>query len=238
LVSKGVLGLLPLIAFCALGISTARGPMGGAFVAMLVSQQFTAFTFPTELYFFVCLAIVVSDFKPEAIRTLQPQWWRWALALPFACFALYLAAGDFLLASARRALDRGESDAAARSIDQARKLNATSDYFFSRRFLSLNPRYAMNLAARAPQTAEDRQNALVNLAAFRSMVDDARGVEQTLRVAITAAPNWFKPHWLLAQVLARDGRMVEAEAEARAAVERDAGKDPEVTQTLEQLRQR
>jgi O-antigen ligase len=238
LVSKGILGLLPLIALCALGIATARGPMGGAFVAMLVSQQFTTFTLPTELYFFVCLAILVSDFKPEAVRMLQPQRWRWVLALPFACFAIYLAAGDFLLASARRALDRGDFEAAARSIDQARKLNATADYYFSRRTLSLNPRYAMNLAARASQTAEDRQNALINLAAFRSMVDDARGVEQTLRVAIAAAPNWFKPHWLLAQVLARDGRMVEAEAEARAAVERDGGKDPEVTQTLEQLQQR
>jgi len=40
-------------------------------------------------------------------------------------------------------------------------------------------------------------------------------VERCLRDAIDAAPNWFKPHWLLAQVLARTNRQNEAILEAR-----------------------
>jgi len=98
--------------------------------------------------------------------------------------------------------------------------------------------YGMAAATRATHTAEDRQNAFVNLAAFYATENNAPGVEQSLRDAIAVAPNWFKPHWLLAQVLAREGRLAEAETEARMAVERDGGNNPEVTRTWEQLRRR
>src|SRR5579871_1189660 len=42
--SKGVFGLMAMIALVGLCVYYGRGPMGGAFVAMLVSQQFTTFT--------------------------------------------------------------------------------------------------------------------------------------------------------------------------------------------------
>jgi hypothetical protein len=73
---------------------------------------------------------------------------------------------------------------------------------------------------------------LVNLAAFYAVENNEVMVESCLRDAIEAAPNWFKPHWLLAQVLARANRQNEAILEARRAVECDGGKNPEVTQTL------
>jgi O-antigen ligase len=250
LVSQGVLGLLALMALAGLGCVTAHGPVGGAFIAMLVSQQFSAFTLPTQLYFYLCMAILVSDFKTERVETRRWRPFQWVLALPLACAALYLAAGDVLLASARRELDRGDVESAVRSLDRARAWGASADVYFSRRFLAFSQassdtgtqfracQYAMDAAARAPNTAEDRQNALLNLAGFYAMQNNATAVERSLREAIAAAPNWFKPHWLLAQVLARDGHPLEAEAEARAAVERDGEKDPEVSRTLEQLRRR
>jgi tetratricopeptide (TPR) repeat protein len=208
-------------------------------VAILVSQQFSCFTLPTELYFYFCLAILVSDrsLTVAARKPVPDNRWGWALAASFACFALYLATGDALLASARRALDRGDIDTVARQMGRARKWNANSDIYFSRRLLALPGAWQYGLAAaqRAIVTADDRQNALVNLAAFYAAENNPAAVELCLRQAIAIAPNWFKPHWLLAQVLALEGRKQEAEAEALAAVERDGGKHPEVAQVMDHL---
>jgi Tfp pilus assembly protein PilF len=99
-------------------------------------------------------------------------------------------------------------------------------------------RQAFQSAFRATATAEDRQNAWYNLATLQAGNNDAAGVERSLRNAIACAPNWFKPHWTLAQVLELDKRHSEALAEARAAVERDGGHHPEVTETLRKLEQR
>jgi O-antigen ligase len=277
LVSQGVVGLMPLVALVGLGVMVARGPIGGAFIAILVSQQFTAFTVPTELYFYFCLAMLIRDARrllpdgrgsprapteprpsgsrvasfappdprdtPRAPTEPRPSGTRvasFALAIPMVGFCLYLGTGDALLATARRALDRGDAAAAARAIDRARKWNASADIYFSRRFL-VQPggeQYALDAAQHAPATAEDRQNALVNLAAFYAAQNDPGGVELSLSQAIAAAPNWFKPHWLLAQVLELEGRKAEAEVQASAAVARDGGKHTEVTQVLERLQTR
>ena len=93
----------------------------------------------------------------------------------------------------------------------------------------------MQAARNAPATADDPQNAWINLAALSATVNDPAGVERSLREAIAIAPNWYKPHWLLAQVLDRLGRKAEAREEARLAVDRDGGKHVEVKQILEQL---
>ena len=96
--------------------------------------------------------------------------------------------------------------------------------------------YAMSAAMRAPESADDPQNALVNLAAMQAAVNDAEGVEQIrcgrrLRLRRTG----IKAHWLLAQVLEREGRTAEAREEARAAFDRDGGKHVEVKQVRDQL---
>jgi len=239
LVSKGLLGLAALIGVSIFGIATARGAVGGAFVAILISQQFTAFIIPTELYFYLCIAMLVSNTKPlPSLRKLPIAMGR-VLAVPFACFAIFLTTGDLLLGSARRALDRGDVESAAQLVDRAGDWHASADFYFSRRFLQEKAAApAMQAAVNAAKTADDPQNALVNLAAFRATVDDAAGVEKNLRDAVSAAPNWYKPHWLLAQVLEKEGRMTEAAAEAQAAFNRDGGKNPEVTATRDRLSSR
>jgi hypothetical protein len=70
---------------------------------------------------------------------------------------------------------------------------------------------------------------------LRAQANDARGVEQALRGAIAATPNWFKPHWTLAQLLAIAGRRREAIEEAQIAQKCDGGHDPEVEATLRKL---
>jgi len=52
--------------------------------------------------------------------------------------------------------------------------------------------------------------------------------EQSLRASIACSPNWFKPHWMLAQILRREGHMEEARAEEERAAYLNAGKNPEV----------
>jgi hypothetical protein len=255
LVSKGVFGLAALLALTALCLAYARGPLGGAFVAMLVSQQFTTFTLTTELYFYLTAALLLSDFTPRRVVTVRPSFtspWRFLLAIPFIAMAAYLTIGDTLLAAARRALDRNNLDRAAQLEDRARRWHMSSDVYFSRRFLALTPvdsqkdpfarlrvwQYALAAARQAPEDAEDRQNALINLAALQSATGDAIGVERTLRQAIAAAPMYFKSHWLLAQVLELEGRTTEARAEAQAAFDRDGGKHAEVSALWERLRPR
>src|SRR5205807_10505224 len=92
-------------------------------------------------------------------------------------------------------------------------------------------------AARATRTAEDPFNAWYNAAALAASQNDAAGAERHLRAAIAARPNWFKPHWMLAEVLRLESRWQEAEAEAEAAVDLNGGKNPEVAHTLRQIQE-
>lgn len=242
LVSKGILGLLPLLAMAAFGLFVARGALGGAFVAMLVSQQFTSFTIATELFLVLCLAMLTAP-SGRAPARIPGR----VAALAFAAFAVYLAIGDAFLAAAQREVNRSEFNSAALLQQRAAAWGATADLNFSRRMLAKSQSlpdpadrlrgwlFAKQAALRAPATSEDRQNALVNLAAFYAVENNAPMVEKCLRDAIEAAPNWFKSHWLLAQVLARGKLQNEAILEARRAVELDGGKNPEVRQTLDLL---
>ena len=239
LASKGVLGLLAMIAVAAYGLSIARGFLGAAWIAMLIAQQFTAFTLPTELYFYLTVAMLAPAGATVRGKIL------YLLAIPFAAFAICLATGDALLAAARRALDSGAADRAAQLVDRASSWNASADFYFSRRFASLPARdpverlrvwqYGLAAARRAPATADDPQNALLNLAAFQANLNDAAAVEQSLREAVSAAPNWYKSHWLLAQVLAQQGRIAEARTEAGRAADLAGGKHPQVIDTRDRL---
>jgi len=242
LISNGVLGFASLLAWTVFGLALARGPIGGAFVAMLVSQQFTSFTAATELYFFITLALLASESAGFTVSRALRTVFRYALAAPFACFAVYLAIGDATLASARRALDRNDLVTAGQFVSRARVWHASADIYFSRRFLSAGTadpasrlrawQFAFEAARTAPETADDPMNAFVNLASFYAGEGDAVKVDHCLRSAIAVAPNWFKPHWLLAQVLALEGRKIEAEDEARAAAARN-GKQAETGQIVE-----
>ena len=94
---------------------------------------------------------------------------------------------------------------------------------------------ALAAAVRASRNSEEPQNAWLNLAVFYGRQNDLVHTEQSLRAAISCAPNWFKPHWLLAQVLRVAGRLQEARTEAVLAAELDGGKDREVARTAKEI---
>ena len=88
---------------------------------------------------------------------------------------------------------------------------------------------------RSTCNAEEPQNAWLNLAFFYGRQNDFPHTEQALRAAIQAAPNWYKPHWTLAQLLVKEGRLADARREAEVAVAANP-RMSQVLRTLENIR--
>ncbi len=268
LAAQGMLGLLAFIGLCALGawsaIQACRAgnalgpPLGAGFVALLVTQQFTAFIFTTALYFHLLVAMLViaawSPWKPAPGGSPRPL----VLAplvlviLVFAGYATRLVMADRLLAITWQRVMEGDivgASAAYRSVEAWDRWGAISDLSYSRAMqqaATATPIFSTRLAARqqaldagvrAVRSAEDRENAWYNLALLLAEQNDATGAERALRNAIAWAPHWFKPHWALARLLDLSGRGGEAIEEARIALECDGGHDPEVGETWKQLTQ-
>lgn len=96
---------------------------------------------------------------------------------------------------------------------------------------------ALEAAARAVEHSEDPANAWYNLALIRWALGDSAQAESSLRAASDAAPRWFKPHWLLAELLLDSGRTKSAETETGLAISL-AGSRQEVLNTLSRIEQR
>jgi O-antigen ligase len=253
LVGQGIAGVLLLAAWCTLGFAAAwkiRGKhpdlaacLAAALAAGTVSQQFTVFTIPTAVIFFATIALAAGladlpgDVPAEPVR-------RFPLALPLLYFAARIAFADHALALAQRDLTAGNLTAAAAHYEAS---GQTSDLWYSRALLAtaqkapefgdrLQAFYRSSIAGeRATRTAEDPFNAWYSLSSIRAAQNDAAGAERCLRAAIAAHPKWFKPHWMLAQVLRFESRGEEALREAAVAVDLGGGKHPEVARTLHEL---
>jgi O-antigen ligase len=231
LVSEGLPGLLSLAALCYFGLRRGGALEAAALAAGIVAQQFTVFTIPTALLFYVTLALCTAAPKESGKR--QPI--AVLLILPLGFWAWRAVAQDHALELTRRALDAGNVQAAQSHYESG------ADLWYSRALFSVAQRapdlrtriaamqLARSAAERATTTAEDPFDAWYNLAMIRAEVNDATGAEAALRQSIAARPNWFKPHWVLAQLLG-------SVEEAQKAVECDGGKHREVAETLEKLK--
>jgi O-antigen ligase len=245
LVSQGIPGLLCLIALCVVGLRTENAWFAAAGAAAIAAQQFTVFTIPTALLFYITLAL--SAPKPGPLMRL-PRFVLAPLAIPLLYLAFRYTAADHSLALTQRAIQSGDLAIAADRYDayQRRKLPGSSaDLWHSRALLAfkapdpLRRIQALQMAAaagtQATRTAENPFDAWYSLASVYASQGNASQTEAALRQAIAANPNWFKPHWTLAQLLFLEGRLPEALAEARTAADLNAGKNPEVTATLTQI---
>jgi O-antigen ligase len=266
LTAQGILGTLPLLGLCALGLSAAWSlnrsgcdlapALAAGFVGALVCQQFIVFVVPTALYFYLLVAMLVTLRAPAAVYETRTTP-RWAIPIAiggaalFAGFSICLLVSDRELEIALADIQAGDAVGAARAYQRVLRWSGGamgSDLSYSRDMAQLathSPSLATRLQAwqqaleagvRATRTAEDRQNAWYNLATLLAVQYDPAGVERSLRNAIAWAPNWFKPHWTLAQLLALANHREEALQEAEAAVERDGDHDPEVSDTWKKLR--
>lgn len=262
LTGQGIAGLLPFLALVtggAIGLWRVRSKpeyaaVSAAFVAALVSLQFNSPVAGTAPFVLLVTARLFLQMDPRSAGAMGVPRSAWVAALPLAAvFAIYgvrLVLADAYLAETKRHFDSGDPGAAATSYDQVRRWappGYTGDLYYSRSMvraataqkdmlstLRLLQQGAM-AGIRASQQAEDRQNAYYHLATLYAANNDLANTEKNLREAIQAAPNWYKPHWMLAQVLAASGRPEEARREAQSAAERDGGKHPEVSATLRNL---
>ncbi|HTT66028.1 MAG TPA: O-antigen ligase family protein [Bryobacteraceae bacterium] len=265
LVAQGVPGPVLLLVFAGAGFAAAcgvrRNPAAGALAAgltgMTISEQFTCFTMPIALAYYVTIAMLVSLSIPGALpaRPVRRRWPGVAAAVccagVWAVFGVRLAMAETALARVRRDLEAYRVVAAARDFSGYQRWRwpgDSADLWYSRRLAQIagsNVDWLTRMQAfqqaglaaqRATQTSEAAFNAYYNVAAFYARQNDFARTEQSLRSAIARAPNWYKTHWMLAQVLQAAARLPEAEAEAATAVEVGGGKHPEVTGTLERIR--
>ena len=258
LVGQGLPGLAVLCCICAAGFAAAwrsraaRGAVAvwiaAALGAGIVCQQFVVFTIPTALLFYMLVAIAVG-LATETVAAPQQPLFK-PVALTLAAALIYVGArfavADRALELAQRDINMGDAESAAFAYTQYehwRLPGTAADLWYSRALLDLANRTANPLTAaratnearkaalRATNTAEYPANAWYNLAAFYASQNDSAGTETSLRAAIAANNNWFKPHWILAQLMRRESRFAEAQREAALAAALAGGKFPEVTRT-------
>jgi tetratricopeptide (TPR) repeat protein len=251
LVSQGLPGLACLAALCVLALVSAwRGKqawLAAALAAGIVAQQFTVFTIPTALLFYTVLALCVGG-RPGAAAVPRAAWVRLPIAAALFYCAVRLIVADHALELTRRATDPQTAAVHYAQYEKWKLPGVSADLWYSRNLFSMaqqasNPIYRLQSMAlagiageHATRTAEDPFDAWYNLATLYASQNDAARTESSLRRAIAAHPNWFKPHWTLAQLLRLEGRIPEALQEATVAADLDAGRDPEVAATLSQIR--
>ncbi len=253
LAAQGAVGLIALAALCGAslmaGFRAREAGLTAALAAGIVTQQFSVMTAPTALLLYTICGLLMIRHEP---RTGPMRILPLVFAIVLAAFGVRLLATDHWLAQAQDRLKEGDSAGAASHYARYQRWllpgEMAADLWYSRAALGLaqqtsNPAVrlqavvqAQAAAARATQTADDPFNAWYNLAAFDAMRGDNTAAERSLRRAIAARPNWFKPHWTLARLLWLESRPTEARAEAEHAVGLDHGKDPEVTLTLAEIR--
>jgi hypothetical protein len=232
---------------------------------LLVCHQFVVFISPTAAYFYLWLAMMAGSAiaaESAAVKSVRAPaisrraWVAYPLAavvgFVLAVYAIRLVAADGALVAVRRAFQAGDAEKAAQAYRMAlawQPKGPGADLYYSRGMAELaarsaNPdvrvhawREALEAGVRATRWAEDRHNAQYSLAALLAAQNDSAGAEQSLRNAIAAAPNWYKPHWTLARLLALAHRDDEALSEAYAALERGGGRHAEVLDTWNRLKQ-
>jgi O-antigen ligase len=263
MVAQGLPGFLILIALCGAGFSAAgklrqqqsatAAWFAAALAAGIVSQQFTAFTMPTALLLLttIALAAALAAEAGEPRRTLLFPSVAPILVVALLYLALRITAADHALERTSLLVETSDLRATTAEYESYwfwHLPGADADLWYSRMWMQiarrmLNPSVgsqAMLIAAQAAQratrSAEEPFAAWYNLAQIASQREDYVTTDSSLRKAIDAHPNWFKPHWMLAQELSLMDRNREAEQQAALAVELDGGHHPEVAQTLRDIR--
>jgi O-antigen ligase len=247
LTAQGAIGLAALLAVITLGIyqartnrGTAAGVLGAGLIAGLVANQFVVFTAATALYFYLTVAMLVALGKESASSARLPL----AIAVPvsaaLAVVAIRLLGADHELLRVQADLEAGKTSTTAERYKRVRDWGLTADIWYSRRMAvaaraAPDPvsalrawQQALESGYRATATAEDPHNAWYSLATLHARQNDYPQTERCLRAAIASSPNWFKPHWMLAQLLMSKGSREEGLVEANRAVELNGGKNPEV----------
>ncbi len=259
-------GLGGMLAFAALAALALRNffRAGGALplallaatAAALVSMQFAADTMPTRLYFMTYAGLSFS-LAPGASPPRGRSWTFAAVGAVALVVALFFGVrlwqADAAMQRARAAVLRGDLEGAVKSAQRATELfpwggsySAASAHLLGNVLMSptVDPaarNLLLVLALKAghdavpqvgsPQLTDVR---LASLYVVANRFSEARGA---LHDAARAAPQWYRPHYLLAELLLQQGQKQDAAREARAALLLGAREHPEITQRCLQIEQ-
>jgi O-antigen ligase len=223
--------------------SSPRAALGAAILAMAVNFLFVSPVLVTGMFFWLVSALRAGLSDLEAARqrdeypaTAPSRFLRgagWAGAVFLVALAIILAVPDALCAAIEKAVALHDS---GRAQEVAGDVNSWSfglpgyQLWISRQMATLGVaigahpadggpwKSAAEASALAERTSEEPFSALYQSSVLAvASTDLARG-EATAREAIVAAPNWYKPHLLRAQILEAEGRREESLAEARASI--------------------
>jgi O-antigen ligase len=221
--AQGIPGALILVGVFAMGLLRSRGRQSGfeaALLGILIASMFASFTLVSSMYLWTLagLGLVLSRDPFAGTRRV-------------ASFAGFAAGGLFLAAAVVFAVeDRAYADLQdavdARNVAQAGKDYALAtgiavgmpgyELWSSREFATL---HAWDKAATAASLAEERSEERFSAAYQSSVLAVAAGdltrAESKAREAIRQAPNWYKPHLLLGQILQAMGRGSDAADQMR-----------------------
>jgi len=218
-------------------------------VAGLTAAQFIADTIPTRLSL---LSFAALSFSTPVSRA-RPLARSAVAALAVACLALVwlfgarLVRADRALWQATQAVERDDLDTALHAgqvVRQAFPWTGAHAFAYSRALgqevmkpglappaRGLLLAFAEDAARAALPHSAKPQQVLVHLASLHVLQGRPREAQADLEAAVQAAPAWYRPRWLLAVLLAQQGRRREAAEQAAAALERGARRHPEIART-------
>ncbi len=262
LTGEGLGGFLVLASLAGLGLFAGwrhraepitAGLLAGL-VATLVAQQFIVFVIPTALLFYLMVGLLVlRDVQAQPVgraARIAVGVAGLLIAVAFSYAAHRVGSGDRAIQRAKLALASGDASEAisafqnltahqATGVSANIELSRLADAAGSKAPLLPNKLLFSQMAAAAATAAtkvpENGADAWYNLAVMLAQSNNIQGVEASLRQSIARAPRWYKPHWMLARVLAAAGQTKEARDEARLALDLGGNKHREVAGTLQPI---
>ena len=258
-IEQGFFGLLALT-FLMLAFVPAPSPAENIRVAAIrasgvctfVCLLFIPLTIPGALMLYTAAALLTAAGSgPTTAATVQPGAGVKIVASAVAAL-LVLAAGAYFLqdaeymriAGAAKSGDVGEMARAFEAIASMSFPGTGDDLWASREFAEAarsgsaavaGPAWKMAAAAsaRAERSGDNVADAAYQSALLALAANDPAQGERKLRQSIEAAPNWYKPHLLMAQLLRFTGRQELAAAESQRALELSGSLRPEVEKALQ-----
>jgi O-antigen ligase len=234
--TQGIPGLLILAGVFVLGGFAGGNRFEAALLAILVTSMFASLTLVSSLYLWSIAGLAVALMPAVSRQESSAPAAKWLLRVPAAAvacvfffFAVSLAAQDAAWADLRSAVDRKDFSDAREAYTHATSVSAGMpgyELWASREMASLgrslgdtqDGAVCWKTAAEASAVAETRSEERF-MAAYQSSVlaiaaGNLQGAERNAREAIQLAPNWYKGHLLLSQILQIAGQNQDAAHEA------------------------
>ena len=209
---------------------------------MAVGSMFASFTLVTFLWHVRCIAALIAarpSEKTKANARVPAGMSAWRLAgagaaVVFVAVAVLLGMQDASYAELQDASNAKDFPAAVGAYDRAVRYSFGMpgyELWSSRQMATLGVvltnkpggpeawKKSAEAASLAETQGEERFSAIYQSAILAIAANDLPRATAKAREAIDIAPNWYKPHLLLAQILQASGKNDEAGREARVAAE-------------------